>query len=140
MAVKRFPADIAFSKALRESYDWDCQKCGLNFAHDHGMLDAAHIHSRAHRSTRWCYKFGAIPLCKSCHQYYTKFPLAWQGFCREYFGDAWVDEALQKTWQIGKYTKAEQKEIAAHYREEESRIKKLRLDGATGYIKLISYD
>ena len=140
MSVKRFPADIAFSRALRESYDWNCQKCNLNFSHDHGMLDAAHIHTRKHRSTRWCYKFGAIPLCKSCHRRFTDFPLEWGDFCKSYFGEAWYDEAKRKAWQVGKYTKAEQKEIAAHYRAEEERIKNERREGKTGHIELISYD
>ena len=55
-------------------------------------------------------------------------------------GDGNYDEAKRLAWACRKYTKAEQKEIAAHYRAEEARIKQLRLDGAVGVIELISYD
>lgn len=55
-------------------------------------------------------------------------------------GDSNYDEAKRKAWESRKFTKAERKEIAKHYREELKRIEQLRLEGETGVIKLVSYD
>ena len=140
MAVKRWPEDIAFSKAIRASYGYICLKCGMDYNHDTGYMDCAHIHTRLHRSTRWNSNYGAVCLCKSCHRRFTAFPLEWGDFLRREFGDAWYDEAKRLSWETRKYTPAERKEIAKHYREEEARIKKLRAEGQQGYIPLISYD
>ena len=79
-------------------------------------------------------------MCKKCHRRFTLFPLEWGDFLRREFGDPWYDEAKRLSWETRKFTKAEQKEIAAHYMAEEERIKQLRADGVQGYIKLVSYD
>jgi hypothetical protein len=55
-------------------------------------------------------------------------------------GDSNYEEAKRQAWATRKYTKAEQKEIAAHYRAEEERIKNDRRNGKTGHIPLVSYD
>ena len=140
MAVKRTPADIAFSKAIRESYDYECCHCGKNYRHDPGYVDCAHIHTRKHRNTRWCANYGALALCKPCHRRFTDFPLEWADFCRSFLGESNYDEAKRRAWETRKYTKAEQADIAKHYREEVKRIEDLRKNGETGYIPLVSYD
>jgi hypothetical protein len=55
-------------------------------------------------------------------------------------GDANYDHAKRLAWQVRKYTKAERKEIAAHYRQEVKRVEALRAAGQCGYIPLIDYD
>jgi len=140
VAVKRTAADIAFSKAIRESYDYECCHCGTSYRHDPGYIDCAHVHTRKHRNTRWNAEWGAVALCKPCHRRFTDFPIEWGDWLRREFGDEWYDEAKRRAWQTRKYTKAEQADIAKHYREEVKRIEKLRLDGEQGYIKLVSYD
>ena len=140
MAVKRYPEDKAFSEAIRESYDYTCAKCSTNYRHQPGYMDCAHVHTRLHRATRWNSDYGAVALCKPCHQRFTKFPLEWADFLRKDFGDDWYEAAKQKSWSIAKYTKAEKKEIAKHYREESKRIQFLRSQGEQGYIRLVSYD
>jgi hypothetical protein len=55
-------------------------------------------------------------------------------------GDSNYEECKRLAWITRNYTKAEKKEIAAHYRAEEERIKNDRRNGKTGYIPLISYD
>ena len=50
------------------------------------------------------------------------------------------DEAKRLAWECRKYTKAEQLEIRQHYKDELERVKKLRANGVTGTIPLVSYD
>jgi len=140
MAVKRTPADIAFSKAVREAYDYQCCHCDKNYRHDPGYMDCAHIHSRLHRSTRWNSNYGALCLCKPCHQRFTKFPLEWADFVARYWGQDNYDEAKRLAWSTRKYTKAEQKEIAAHYRAQTTYLERLRREGQTGNLPLVSWD
>jgi hypothetical protein len=140
MPVKRSPADIAFSKAIRESHDYTCCHCDRNYRHDIGYAHCSHVHTRKHRSTRWNANFGAVCLCAKCHRRFTDFPVEWGTFLRGYMGDSNYEEAKRLAWESRKYTKAEQKEIAAHYRAEEQRIKQLRLDGEQGFIPIVSYD
>jgi hypothetical protein len=55
-------------------------------------------------------------------------------------GDSNYEEAKRLAWETRKYTKAERKEIAAHYRAETKRIENERKNGKQGYIPLVSYD
>jgi hypothetical protein len=55
-------------------------------------------------------------------------------------GDSNYDEAKRLAWTVRKYTKAEVKEITKHYKKELSRIEKLRAEGVTGVIEIVSYD
>ena len=140
MAVKRSPADIAFSKAIRESYDYECPSCNINYRHDPGYMHCAHVHTRKHRSTRWNAEFGAIALCAKCHRRFTDFPVEWGGFLRRHMGDSNYEEAKRRAWQSVKYSKQDQQEIKEHYRSEVERIEKLRMDGEQGFIRCVSYD
>ena len=140
MSVKRWPEDIAFSKAIRESHDYTCCNCEGNFRHEPGYAHCAHVHTRKHRSCRWNANFGAVCLCAKCHRRFTDFPVEWGDFLRRYMGDSNYEEAKRLAWTSRKYTPAERKEIGAHYRAEEKRIKNERNNGQTGQIKLISYD
>ena len=140
MSVKRDATDKAFSDAIREAHDYTCCACDTNYRHDPGYIHCAHIHTRKHRSTRWNANCGALALCAKCHRRYTDFPVEWGDFLRRYMGSENYDYAKRLAWEVRKYTKAEQLEIRKHYKEELERIKKLRADGVTGYIRLVSYD
>lgn len=140
MAVKRYPEDIWFSKAIRESYDYTCCSCETNWRHVPEYVHCAHIHTRKHRSTRWNADYGALALCAKCHRRFTDYPLEWADFVKRFLGSDNYDEAKRLAWETRKYTKAERKEIAAHYRRELHRIEAMRMEGITGYIKLVSYD
>ena len=140
MPVKRYPEDIVFSDAIRESYDYTCCHCEKNYRHDRGYMQCAHVHTRKHRSTRWNSTYGAVALCAKCHRRFTDFPLEWGDFLRRYMGDSNYDEAKRLAWSTRKYTTAEKKEIRCHYRDELKRILSLRMDGDQGYIPLVSYD
>jgi len=142
MSVKRTPADIAFSKAIRESYDYTCCHCEVNYRHDPGYVHCAHIHTRKHRSTRWragAYP-GAVALCAKCHRRFTDYPLEWAGWLKTYLGYENYEECKRLAWSVRKYTKAEQKEIAAHYRAQTAYMERLRREGRTGILPLVSWD
>ena len=140
MSVRRYPPDVAFSDAVRESYDYTCASCDTNYRHEPGYIHCAHIHTRKHRSTRWNSEYGAIALCAKCHRRFTDFPVEWADFLRRHMGDTNYDHAKRLAWSCRKYTKAEQKEIREHYKKEKERIESLRANGETGYIRLVSYD
>ena len=140
MGVKRYPEDIAFSNTIRESYDYECCHCGENHRHNPGFIHCAHVHTRKHRSTRWCPTYGAVALCARCHRRFTDYPVEWAEFLRGYLGDSNYDEAKRKAWEVRKFTKAERKEIAKHYREELKRIESLRAGGQRGHIPVIGYE
>lgn len=140
MAVKRYAEDKAFSDAIRESYDYCCCHCGINYRHDRGYVHCAHIHTRKHRNTRWDSDYGAIALCAKCHRRFTDYPVEWGEFLRGYLGDSNYEEAKRLAWQSRKYTKAERLDIKKHYQSELKRIEGLRAEGEEGYIRLVSYD
>jgi len=131
--------DRAFSGLIREAANYECQHCHKNYRHDTRSMHCAHIHSRKHRATRW-HTDGAICLCASCHRRFTDFPLEWADFVRRYYGKDNADDISRLAHTIRKYTSAEKGEMLDHYKAELARIKKLRLEGETGIIELVSYD
>ena len=140
MSVKRSAADISFSRAIREKYNYECCHCNINYRHDPGYIHCAHVHTRKHRSTRWNATYGALALCAKCHRRFTDFPVEWGSFLKKYMGDSNYDEAKRLAWAVRKYTKAEQKEIAVHYKAQTKYMERLRLEGQTGILPLVSYD
>ena len=140
VSVKRWPEDIAFSNAMRESYDYTCCDCKINLRHDPGRVDCAHLQTRSNRNTRWCTEWGAIVLCRKCHMYFTTHPLDWADFCRQYLGSVRYEEAVFRSHQIRKFTTSDRRDIAEHYRSELDRLGDLRKDGKTGFIWLVNYE
>ena len=140
MAVKRDATDKAFSDAIRESYDYTCCHCETNYRHDPAYMHCAHVHTRKHRSTRWDSDYGAVALCAKCHRRFTDYPVEWADFLCRYLGHSNYEEAKRRAWECRKITKVEQLDIRKHYKEELKRIEKLRADGGTGNIRLVSYD
>jgi hypothetical protein len=143
MTVKRYAEDIAFSAAIRESYDYTCQSCRKNYRHDKGYVHCAHVHTRKHRNTRWDSNYGAIALCAKCHWRYTDYPVEWGDFLRGYLGDSNYDESKRRAWVSRKFTKLERNDVAKHYRAELKRIEAVRAEGKTGWdgtIALVSYE
>jgi len=55
-------------------------------------------------------------------------------------GDSNYDEAKRLAWTSRKYSKIEQKEIADHYKAQTKYLERLRLEGQTGVLPLVSWD
>lgn len=137
--IKRTEADKQFSLAVRESFAWDCLQCGINHEHNKGMLDCAHVFSRKHRSTRWTVS-NAVALCRSCHQKCADRPLVFAELVKEWLGKAAYDELMLKHNRPKKIPKWQEKEIAAHYREQVKVLEEMRASGWRGYIQLQDWE
>ena len=139
MAIKRSAADIAFSNAVREAFDYDCLSCGINGRHTPATTDCAHVFSRKHRSTRWTVA-NAVCLCRSCHQKMADRPLVFAELVKEWLGEERYDELMLKHNQPQKISKQLEKEIAKHYREQVKVIEEMRRDGWRAYIQLEDWE
>lgn len=134
-AVKRTPADIAFSDAVRESFDYTCCLCGMDGRERPGMMDCSHVFSRKHRNTRWTVLV-ALCLCRSCHQKMGDRPLLHAALYRDVWGEEAYEQILRDHNRILKISKVEEKLIAKHYRAEAKRAEKLRNAGYIGRIDI----
>ncbi len=123
MKVKIKPADTWFSKCVRHSKDWQCERCGNQYTAENARgLDCSHIFGRRYRSTRWA-KENAQALCMGCHTgWYHAQPTESGIWVIEMIGEGAYQLLVEKKNQIVKVNKAEEKEIADHYRKEYRRM------------------
>lgn len=136
--VKIKPADTAFSKVVREAYDYTCIRCHTK--HERGSLGlhCSHIYGRASRTVRWC-KDNAKALCFSCHQWFGANPADSGYWIRKLWGEDKMEILTEKLNSRIKVTKIEEKDIAKHYREQLKIIEGKRSNGETGYIDFVSW-
>jgi hypothetical protein len=128
--VKIKPADTWFSKCVRHAANWTCAKCGKQYTEENARgLDCSHTFSRRFKATRWASE-NCVPLCMGCHLWYHQQPTESGMWMRELMGEKAYDLLKEKKEQIVKVTKAEEKEIAAHYRKEYRRMLE---DGTTEF-------
>lgn len=67
-AIKRTPADIAFSKLIRKRAGWKCERCGAQHSESDMGLHCSHYYSRGN----WAVRFdpdNARSLCYGCHAF-----------------------------------------------------------------------
>lgn len=103
-------------------------------------MQCAHVFGRKHGNVR-CYPDNAICLCASCHAVFTDAPTEWGLFVIAQLGEGAYQLLLDRKNNLSiKYNKAAKAEMAKHYRDEYTRVQKLRAKGADGYIRLVSYD
>lgn len=138
-AIKRTPADDAFSKCIRERANWTCERCGTYFPEgSRGGLDCSHHYGRRHWSTRFD-PLNAEALCYGCHSHYggthdrinAVLTEAQHEILREKLNDTNLGKLVRRTKGVG--------EIAKHYREELKRMQELRDDGEQGRIEFIGW-
>ena len=131
--MKISAADKAFADCVKEAYDHVCQVCSRQ-----GRVELSHIYSRRHRTIRWCAD-NALPKCHACHRWWHENPTESGHWFRRLVGDGAIQLLQEKRDSRIKVPKAEEKEIAAHYRRELEIIKRKRMDGQTGYIEFVSW-
>ncbi len=120
--MKLKQSDIWFSKCVRHSKNWTCEKCGKTYTADDARgLDCSHIFGRRFRSTRWASE-NAQALCMGCHRWYHEQPTESGVWVMEMIGPGAYELLVEKKNQIVKVSKTEEKEIAAHYRKEYRRM------------------
>ena len=133
--IKRTTADKHFSDAVRESFDFTCRSCGINGRHQPGMMDCSHVFSRKHRNTRW-HPLNALCLCRSCHQKMSDRPPVHAELVRKVWGEEKYYWLIREHNKVAKIPKAQEKDIAKHYKAEKERVQGLRAMGRGGYIKI----
>ncbi len=138
MAIKIKPADTWFSKCVREASDWTCEKCETVYDRGSMGLHNSHIFSRRHRTIRWC-SDNTQALCFSCHQWFGGNPADSGAWVTNLLGDSHMDLLREKRDSRMKVTKADEKDIAKHYKAEYERLLKRRSNGETGRLDFDSY-
>lgn len=136
--MKIKPADTAFSKCVRERADWTCERCGTKYEKGSAGLHCSHVFSRRHRTIRWCGD-NAQALCFSCHQWYGGNPADSGAWVESVLGSGVMELVREKRDSMVKVSKAEEKDIAAHYRKELKKLEEARVSGATGRVEFDSY-
>lgn len=138
-SVKRTAPDRHFSDAIRESHDYTCLNCGTEGRNSKGMMDCAHVFSRKHRSTRWTVA-NAVCLCRSCHQKMHDRPLVFAELVKRYLGEKAYDRLMLAHNKPKKIPKWQEKEIAAHYKNQVKVLEEMRLAGWRGIIDLEDWE
>ena len=128
--IKRNPADAEFSKCVRASAGYQCQKCGKQYTQSDTGLHCSHNFSRRHRTIRWC-KENALSLCYGCHQWFGGNPADSAIWLEQTIGADTIEVLREKMNSKVKVPKMEEKDIAAHYRKELKSIKEQLDSGAS---------
>jgi hypothetical protein len=140
-AIKRTPADKAFSDCIRSAAEWRCERCHTYYEEGRRMgLHCSHYHGRG----KWGVRFNvdnAEALCYGCHQYLGANPNLHSEHKLELMGEGCIDILREKAndTSLGRSAKREVKDIAKHYRAEFKRIYDLRSEGVTGKITIESW-
>ena len=113
MGIKRDPADIAFSNAVRMARGHTCEHC----ASEDRQMHLAHIFGRRAKSVRWD-TLNGLCLCSYCHREFTENPLDFEKWLRDYVGQGYLDILNEKRRVTFKTTKTIRSEIARHYRQQ----------------------
>lgn len=137
MGLLRTPADIAFSKCIRERSNWTCERCGTKYPQNATGLECSHYHTRG----KWGVRFdplNAEALCTGCH-----FREGGMGRIDKQLNEEEIGVLNEKAnnSQIGREAKKTRGkgEIAKHYREELKRMQDLRDQGEIGRIEFTGY-
>lgn len=133
--IRRDPADVLFSKCVRERTNWTCESCHKQFQHGAQNLHCSHLFSRRHMSTRYSPE-NAFAHCFSCHQRLGSDPVSFAQWAEAKMGPAKVKALHTKAHLTLKLSKVDKAYIAAHYRGELKRLNALRASGQTGYIQV----
>lgn len=140
-AVKITPADKWFSKCVRISTGWICERCNSYSPEDKRMgLHCAHTVRRGNWSTRFDPN-NCLALCNGCHRMYDHdYDFMRNLFCKLRGEGLWdrIQEKKSDT-RIGRQLRKEKKEIAQHYKREYERMDQMRMDGVIGRIEFEAY-
>jgi hypothetical protein len=138
--MKRDALDAVFSDVIRESYDWICVNCGLEFPERKGKnAQCSHFYKRKHHSTRW-FPDNCVLLCGTCHAEYETRPREHTQFMTRLLGEARLDMLAQRFRGIFRYRDKDKKAMRKHYAAELDRIRGLRAAGVVGPVEVCAYD
>lgn len=142
--MKTTPADMWFSKCVRERAEWTCERCHTVYNPPAMGLDCAHYETR----DNWAVRFdpiNAFSLCRGCHGYFDRERrLEFEELYLNVFGSLTLEvwrEKCRRNATVGKeYKRTQGKgEIAKHYKAEYERMLSLRSNGVTGRIEFTGW-
>lgn len=139
MGIKRTPADIAFSKCVRERANWTCEKCGNYFPEgNRGGLDCSHHNGRGNWEIRFD-PLNAEALCYGCHSHYGGTKQRIEAVLTE--NEIQILNEKMQDRNLGRESRKTKGkgEISKHYRDEFSRMQDNRDCGDNGRIEFAGY-
>jgi hypothetical protein len=80
--IKLTPADIAFSKCIRERAGWTCERCGTTYPRNYAGLQCAHYYGRGWWALRFD-PYNCFALCVGCHSFMDSAPEEFRKFYEE---------------------------------------------------------
>lgn len=117
MRIKIDPADVLFSKLIRERDNWTCQFCGTEYTPPTSGLQCSHFWGRGHKATRWD-PDNCDALCYGCHARHEGNK---QGFYRDFkmkqLGKKRYDELAKRAQMTVKYGQYNKKSVLQHLKE-----------------------
>jgi hypothetical protein len=140
-AIKRTPADIAFSKCIRERSGWTCERCDTFYPEGKRQaLHCSHFHGRG----KWSVRFdpnNAFTHCYGCHQYLGSRPLEFTAWAVDKLGSTFFEILTERAGDtnLGRRAKREAKQIAKYYRDQHANMLTQRDLGITGRIAVVGY-
>lgn len=137
--IKRTPADIAFSKCVREAAAWVCQKCKTPYPPNAKGLECAHYQTRGKWSTRFD-PFNVAALCTGCHMYIDSHPHEKIAWFQSHLGEARAEAVRLQSDKPAHGLKRRVKEIAVHFRREHERLLNRRSQGAVGKLPIRGFE
>ena len=140
--IKINSADIWFSKALRESYDWTCQRCHKQYGIGNTRgLENSHFFGRGNYSLRYSVDNCDV-LCTGDHFYFSANPNDYHLWKIENYGEGLIQILREKRndIELARSIRRNLKEVTKHYKAEYERIRGLRAQGRTGRIALRDYE
>jgi 5-methylcytosine-specific restriction endonuclease McrA len=140
MTIKRDATDAAFSDAVREAADWQCQRCQRPFPERKGQdAHCSHFFSRKYLSTRFL-PDNATLLCASCHSIVTDDHHEHVKLFERLLGETRYEMLVERKRKLVRYREADKKAIRQHFRAQIEHLKIRRRNGHDGVLPLVSYD
>ena len=145
MALKITPADMWFSRCVRERADWTCEytSCGIRYEPPTKALHCAHYFSRGKWGTR-LEPLGAMSMCYGHHRYIDQHQAEKERVYKEIFGEYALDILMEKRDDLAlakiMFRTKGRGLCAAHYKAEYERMMEVRASGARGRLEFIGYE
>lgn len=137
--MKIWPADKWFSLCIRERSNWTCEVCGTGYPPNSRGLECSHYVGRANKATRWdpdnCWS-----KCTKCHFRLGGNPAEFTRWVQSKIGIEAEEALYRKGNTVLHLTKRDRDGIAAHYKTEYEKMRRLRDDGETGRIEFQDWD
>lgn len=131
--ITRTPADIAFSKCVREAASWVCQRCFNRLEVNSMGLHCAHFQTRGKWGTRF-EPDNVAALCYGCHSYLDSHPYEKTAWFETHIGKARAAEVMALSEKPAYGMRSRKAAIAKHFRLEHERLLGMRSEGVTSRI------